>query len=573
MKREDLTRKLSLKPLFIILIALFVLTLSIKTIYAAFISYDPAVNYATGDNARGIAIGDFDGDNKPDIATANSSSNNISILINNGDATYKEKVDYQGGSAPYNINSVDINKDTVADLIICNYTTAEIGVMIGNGDGTFQERVGYAAGNGPRHSVAEDLDGDTNVDIVVANYSSDTISVLMGNGDGTFDPKVDYSSGLDPVMVAVTDINKDGNKDFASVNFSSHSISIFTGNGNGTFQGKVDIATSQAPRSFGVGDFNNDTFPDFVTANLWDENISVLLGNGNGTFMAPTNYNVYMPNCIVTGDYNNDGRDDIALTANDNVNFYITFFISVGDGTFTQSNRIIISEGAFRMTAGQLNTDGYLDLITTNYDDTLSVFLRFVDIVKPTIGFSSTVKSSGKYVRGSFLYPVKSSDAGTGIEKMRLYDGATTILKTIYTSSYSFTVNTTKLTGGKHTFKAIAYDRAGNTNLVSRYYYVDNYKPRTSAPYKATVKKGSYAKLYYKVPDKFSPKANVKIKIKNSKGNVVKTLSLGFVYTNKLLNKSVLASLPVGTYTFHIYATDKAGNPQYNIAKNNLIIK
>ena len=76
-----------------------------------------------------------------------------------------------------------------------DYDSNDVSMLLGNGDGTFQPRSTYAAGTSPDALVAGDFTGDGRLDLAVANYGSNDVSVLMGNGDGTFQPAVQYAAG------------------------------------------------------------------------------------------------------------------------------------------------------------------------------------------------------------------------------------------------------------------------------------------------------------------------------------------------------------------------------------------
>ncbi len=109
------------------------------------------------------------------------------------------------------------------DLAVANANDNTVSILIGNGDGTFRPAVerpvglNYPGENGPDAMVAGDFNGDGRLDLAIANYNSGTVSILLGNGDGTFRPPVDYSTGLDttPDAIAVGDFNGDGRLDLA----------------------------------------------------------------------------------------------------------------------------------------------------------------------------------------------------------------------------------------------------------------------------------------------------------------------------------------------------------------------
>jgi hypothetical protein len=78
----------------------------------------------------------------------------------------------------------DFNGDGKADLAVANYSDHSVSVLLGNGDGTFQTHVDYATGSGPDSVAVGDFNGDGKADLAVTNDYA--VSVLLGNGDGTF---------------------------------------------------------------------------------------------------------------------------------------------------------------------------------------------------------------------------------------------------------------------------------------------------------------------------------------------------------------------------------------------------
>ena len=80
----------------------------------------------------------------------------------------------------------DFNLDGVQDLAVANVNSNNLSVLLGNGDGTLQAARNFSVGTSPRSVAALDFNGDGKLDLVVANYGSSNLSVLVGNGDGTF---------------------------------------------------------------------------------------------------------------------------------------------------------------------------------------------------------------------------------------------------------------------------------------------------------------------------------------------------------------------------------------------------
>ncbi len=247
-------------------------------------TFGPAQQFYSG-RAAFVAAGDFNGDGKLDLVVANGEFNpSVAILIGNGDGTFQFPMVFAtgGGSAEY-VAVGDFNGDGKLDLATGNLSPDNVSILLGNGDGTFQPHVDYIAGTTPQSLVVADLNGDGRLDLAVGNYGSDSVSVLLGNGDGTFQSHVDFATGESPAWVAVGDFNSDGKIDLVTAGgYPSGLVSVLLGNGDGTFQTHMDFGAGRGVASVAVGDFDGDGRPDLVTSNENDYSVSVLLNSVTG---------------------------------------------------------------------------------------------------------------------------------------------------------------------------------------------------------------------------------------------------------------------------------------------------
>jgi hypothetical protein len=130
----------------------------------------------------------------------------------------------------------DVNSDGSLDFAVANAGSDDVSVLLGNGDGSFQAALTFPAGSGPHGIAAGDLNGDGSLDLVTANAASGDVSVLLGLGNGGFAQPRPFGAGSGPEAVAIGDFNRDGHPDLAVANPGSSDVATLLGKGDGTFQ-------------------------------------------------------------------------------------------------------------------------------------------------------------------------------------------------------------------------------------------------------------------------------------------------------------------------------------------------
>lgn len=225
-------------------------------------------DYAIADGPTSLVLGDLDGDGKLDVVTANlyatgtstyPPTSSVSVLLGQGDGTFSPRVDYATAALAVAVALGDLNGDGKPDVVVAtdggDYATQSVGVLLGKGDGTLAARVDYPSRSNLSSLVLGDLNGDGRLDIVWGDLSN-TVGVLLGKGDGTFAPPVSYDIPDGAASLAVGDLNRDGKADLAATTNRTHSVCLLLGKGDGTFAATIEYAAASS--SLALADLNAD---------------------------------------------------------------------------------------------------------------------------------------------------------------------------------------------------------------------------------------------------------------------------------------------------------------------------
>ena len=287
------------------------------------LAFLPATHYSTAQWPQAIAVADVNNDGIKDLVTANlgevGGSNTVSVLLGDGHGGFGAHADFATGADPESVAVGDFNGDGKQDIVTANFLDDTVSLLLGDGHGGFGAHADFATGTHPESVAVGDLNNDGKLDLVTANSGSPTVSVLLGNGHGGFGAATDFATFESPVSVAVGDFNGDGGKDLVTADYSFNgAVSVLLGNGLGSFGAKTDVATETYPLSVAVGDLDHDGKQDLVTAGNQADTVSVLLGNGSGGFGAHADFATGAAPCAVAvADCNGDGKLDVVTASTD----------------------------------------------------------------------------------------------------------------------------------------------------------------------------------------------------------------------------------------------------------------
>ena len=422
-------------------------------------TFSPGATVNAGATPVPLAAADFNGDGKLDLAVGNVTQNNISVVLGKGDGTFQPPLTIPvppptfcplgpGGCGVSSLVAADVNGDGRIDVAV-GLHSGTISLLLGNGDGTFKPAVSYSAGLGTgaiNYLVAADLNSDGKLDLVAADPNANGFSFLFGNGDGTFQSPIEYatgarpgsfafsstnnsplivtadaisggfvltpvnakgttaspqihplpvSPGLYPTGVAAADLNGDHLPDMiAADGFLAVLLRIKGGEFNSPVEYKLQ--SGSAAVAVATADLNGDGHADVVAAGSASQGgtVEVVLGNGDGTLGTQHSYPLggraggalgNTPGGVVTGDFNGDGKTDVAAgfqNASGSTGAGISVLLGKGDGTLNPAvNYPLNGSAAFSTIAADFNGDGKLDLaaavVQSNYSTPGSLAILF----------------------------------------------------------------------------------------------------------------------------------------------------------------------------------------------------
>ena len=320
----------------------------------------------------GAAATDLNNDDYLDLATVNETTFDVRVFLNtaNGSGTFIEPfLDPQpiGEQASPN-EQADFDNDGNTDLVVSATTTEDVWILLGEGDGTFATPQSVDTGTQPHGVVALDVDGDADWDIVNAAVDSSDLALLINNGSGVFGAPTFFEGGVDGEYGLTTaDMNNDGIIDLVVAARNGEQMNVMLGDGDGTFTQGMLVAQDSGGLSWVVvtGDVDGDGNVDAAVANSVSGNGAILRGNGDGTLDAPEVYNVgsHLPS-VDLGDMDGDGDLDMVLSSYGGG--FWNMYVNDGNGNFTFDQDFDAVSNPSCSILYDADNDGDLDMALTD---------------------------------------------------------------------------------------------------------------------------------------------------------------------------------------------------------------
>ncbi len=337
--------------------------------------FSEARDFVAGVSPQEAVAGDFNHDGELDLAVTSALDRLVNIMLGDGQGNFTLSGSYPVGGSPGKVQTGDFNNDGWLDLVVGNTESPNIGLSIffGSANGFTAANPATIPLNGvPRSIRVADFNNDGNFDIMAVAQNSvgsglpSYIRLFQGNNDGSFTDALTLTLG-EFYTLESADFNSDGFADFAIFGQPNLSVRVYLNNRNGGFDTPVEIPLSNTNSSFQslvAGDLNNDGKVDLATGSV------ILLNDGNANFTVRSNSDS-LSNNFVLADFNGDGIVDEASPgdiSDFNTPAYSTFVVAYGTGSanFIVPTYLQGIGNTSQTITGDFNNDGRQDIVTGN---------------------------------------------------------------------------------------------------------------------------------------------------------------------------------------------------------------
>ncbi len=401
-------------------------------------TFSARIDVPTSTEPLGLAIADFDGDGRNDVAVSiysHGTGNHLTVWRNVSTLSavqFDPPLDFPTGTGPEGIAAGDLDADGKADLVIANAGNSTVTVLRNTSTaGLLSFQSASTSGLATPHQIAiADFDVDGKPDVIVTSNSGRSVSVFHHSSNPAqiaFDSRTDFSLGTFPNHLAVADIDGDGRPDILVPVGNPDNLLIYR---NTSSPGAIQVAaqalfpTAAIPDGIATGDLNGDGKLDVVVPERGVDKLAVFTNSSSPGTLSFTRSEFdtgAAPNVTTVGDLDQDGKKDV-LVANGSANTVTVFRNASTAGTITLSALPELSTGMtpLALKLGDLNGDGKLDVVVVNDEsDSFSVFLNSAP--SPVVGFhwqgawdSNTTYAAGDAVSFNGSTYVSLTDGNTG---------------------------------------------------------------------------------------------------------------------------------------------------------------
>ncbi|MEM7186439.1 MAG: FG-GAP-like repeat-containing protein [Bacteroidota bacterium] len=413
----------------------------------------------------GAYAGDVNNDEFSDLVVVTEDSDDIRILLSDGDMNYEPFVitEMPPDQGPSTNEGADFNRDGLIDMAIGSTYANTINVLMGDPVTHFGDQTTYVSDEGVRGLTVGDFNGDGWDDIATANRFASNISLFFNDGTGSFEPAVYIDSGFaGETSIVATDLNDDGYIDLIVAAYSSNRVISLLNDGTGNFAVEDWAIVGERPWMLAIGDLNGDGFVDVATANQITDDVSIVMSDGTGGLDIDAHYptNKFTV-AIDLGDIDGDG--DLDFISSNVLGGDYTLMENDGSGNFINPRVYPSADMSACAIIHDRNNDGAMDITMIDEADDLVI------LYNNTLNLGTEDAPANTDLT---LYPNPFSDrifvSGTiiGPVRLELFDvnGRLLFAKDMENSNH-FDLNETALSEGLYITKLIHNGSSQNFKL------------------------------------------------------------------------------------------------------------
>jgi VCBS repeat protein/IPT/TIG domain-containing protein/FG-GAP repeat protein len=375
--------------------------------------FDAPRRYGLPPEPFSLAAADFNGDGKTDLVAASrgdsASAGVVTLFHGTAQGTLVMQGQYIAGRTPIAVVTSDFNHDGKADFAVANEAASEVYVFLQIEHGIFSRSERHSVGRSPWSLAAGDLNGDGSIDLATANRGDGTVTVLLSDGRGGFQKAADISVAKDVIAVNTGDFDGDGDVDIAALTYNPGSLAVLLNEGNGRFGTPVFYSTGveiyeNIAMFISVGDLNQDGIADLAIGGSLGQ---FFLGSPDGKLKRQTRAPSTGP--VAIADVSHDDLQDFVFV--DFNDLYVSICLGVDDGTHPSCSGVAaVGPSPSAIAAGDFNGDGRADLaVASQFAGDVAILLnrsRCIEIhtIEPASGpwtGGQRVTITGAYLRQS----------------------------------------------------------------------------------------------------------------------------------------------------------------------------
>ncbi len=339
---------------------------------------------AVGAGPKHILSTDVNGDGLPDVITANSLDDTVSVLLLGTAGRFSEHVDYEVGDEPVALALLDLTEADEPELAVSNGADSEegnsISLLSNDGTGVFSLISTVELPAQPYGLAVGDFTGDGTDDLAVALFTDSEEGnrvAVFPVAEGELGEPVYTEVGVNPTFIAVTSLNDDDVDDLVVLNSfngeGGNSLMLLAAAGDGSFTVEQTFETDPVPSGLAVARLNADEDDDYAFTSAFNDDpgntLTVILSDGEGGFHAQERMAVgHTPRDVIAGDLNEDGRLDLIVveSADDTEGNRIRRLLQNEFGGWGNALAYEVGKEPYAGVLLDLNSDDHLDCAVVN---------------------------------------------------------------------------------------------------------------------------------------------------------------------------------------------------------------